>query len=306
MNENNQKQIDLASTLPSDIFIDHVFPYLDVFSVINLGSTCTYLQIVTNASLQWVSRIERKFGSIPDDWELINQYNGSYRRYFVEKACLRFDGVYVSKCVYYRRVRPIGNIHLTEDEKRTRKNESTTLIPVCYFRFLLFLPNCNRCLCMRSEASLPEVINVLKRCRSVLGGQKSVRQSSDLTLLVDYCGSLTSDESKKVRQVVVAECCFRPLKDDGEDNRCLGTVKLRYFEPSNFNLTRYLTIADLALFHHTSSSRPRYNAVLSWRNLTVTTEAYGDRPEHRCGIPLDSSHFKPFTFCRIRSMANYF
>ncbi|CDJ40856.1 hypothetical protein, conserved [Eimeria tenella] len=115
---------------------------------------------------------------------------------FFEAPRLRLDGIYISKCVYLRRVRDVGNIHLDDRRRRTLQQlqqqlqqqlrqptgapisqelinnlaANSPVVAVTYYRYLRFLPN-NRVLVLRSEAEKQVAVAALKCVEARLEGK---------------------------------------------------------------------------------------------------------------------------------------
>ena len=90
------------SALPSEVvdkIIQYiVFPTLDLATLERMGATCKALYLHARDPSIWQAACRRVWGARckPD------AYGGSYRRMWLERPRLRFDGVYVSKESYIR------------------------------------------------------------------------------------------------------------------------------------------------------------------------------------------------------------
>ncbi|KAF3936774.1 hypothetical protein ABW19_dt0202986 [Dactylella cylindrospora] len=104
----------------------------DISSVDNLSSTLSSLAILEEEDLE--DDVEESSIVLPtrpsNDIEVL-KYNSSYRTMFIERARIRYNGVYISTCSYFRSGHSV-NTNLTL---------SNPIHQVTYYRYLRFFPS---------------------------------------------------------------------------------------------------------------------------------------------------------------------
>nr|CEL66015.1 TPA: tetratricopeptide repeat-containing protein [Neospora caninum Liverpool] len=174
-------------SLPPEL-LDVLPLYLDAFALTRLSSCCRLLQRLCGAKSDacWRAKCVQVFG--PSCAAEVRLYNASWHLMYLQRPRIRMDGIYISRCVYMRRVRDVGNLmeegeqerrqrlRLQQQLKREQELTSASLqllgtmlhqspvVAVSYHRYLRFLPLAtgNKVLVLRSEADKHIAVQALK------------------------------------------------------------------------------------------------------------------------------------------------
>ncbi|PHJ22209.1 tetratricopeptide repeat-containing protein [Cystoisospora suis] len=177
-------------TLPQELL--NVLPlYLDAFALTRLSLCCRQLHRLCGSESNscWKAKCLQLFGhSCLSELRL---HNSSWHLMYLERPRVRLDGIYVSRCMYMRRVRDVGNLlNESEQERRQRQRlhqqlrreqelstssaqllgsmimHQSPVLAVTYHRFLRFLPSDagdpTKVLVLRTEADVQVAVQALK------------------------------------------------------------------------------------------------------------------------------------------------
>lgn len=127
------KPLSLIEEMLPDEMLLHIFKHLSVTNLAIAQCVCHQWRYVGASPSLWRNACMDAFfkDNKPADLDfaaVLKPYRGSWKRMFIEKPHLRFDGIYVSRNTYIKtgvaEWRVYNPVHL-----------------VCYFRYIRFLPN---------------------------------------------------------------------------------------------------------------------------------------------------------------------
>eukprot|EP00921_Rhytidocystis_pertsovi_P016338 GHVQ01025830.1.p1 GENE.GHVQ01025830.1~~GHVQ01025830.1.p1 ORF type:complete len:660 (-),score=68.04 GHVQ01025830.1:2090-4069(-) len=174
---------DLLLSLPFEV-LKALLLFLDAYSVARVESCCVWLrEQLHQDSVVWQNLWYRREGMLHAPTVGL----GSWKVLYLQAPRIRFDGVYISKCRYLRRVPDVGNIHL--DDKSRVSYHHTPIISVEYYRYLRFLPRANKVLVLRSEVEQKNALRALKHVDSLIYGLPHNRYNATSTTANSGSGS---------------------------------------------------------------------------------------------------------------------
>uniref|UniRef100_A0A0G4G4H2 F-box protein Hrt3/FBXO9 C-terminal domain-containing protein n=1 Tax=Chromera velia CCMP2878 TaxID=1169474 RepID=A0A0G4G4H2_9ALVE len=276
--------------------------------------------------------------SLPGLSNDVRIFGSDWRRMYLEKLRIRYDGVYISKNTYFRKVRDVGNIHMEEPKGHNKK----PLVAVTFWRYIRFIPGTSKALVVRSEADPRLVVRALKAFdlrNPAHTGEREREQGSDVQGLRhqqrlsqhmqtggrgEQPGGISSSSSGG----------GAPSSSQGGDGRAfldkatkMPSATLLPNDETVLNreaakLIQDILVADwrvdgdVVVLHYANSKdapvftieaelqlshlpRGRFNSRLKWM-ACKETHLRAANPES-CPLTLSNEHFKPFALQRIKA-----
>jgi len=265
-------KMQLVSTLPPDLLCSHIITYLDAYSATMLLRVSTGLKSICSSDTYWKSRCA-SLGDISSLQSELSLYDSNWKRLYLEKPRIRCDGVYISKCCYFRSIRNLGNVHL-EDHSGGKSRSDAPFIMVTYYRYILFL-QCGVAFVLRSEVEPKTAVRILKSVQSRTSLDNNHETDDECQGSLVASGVWAFEPSTNLVNVIYKE----PLK--------CQTVYDRY---------------DKSIILRLSNYRHTFNSRLVWEGFSYVSHSPNTNDE---GYPLNvkNDHFRPFIFNRIRQFS---
>ncbi|KAL7069152.1 TPR repeat-containing protein [Cryptosporidium serpentis] len=266
------------------LIFGEVMLYLDAFSCGILSTTCKYFNYLVKTSWIWEYKCHCIWGNSIWSSTFINSLTVSKHYYYtlyLNHPRIRYDGIYISRCLYFRKIPESGNIHL-DDVQRQKYMCDLSIIQVTYYRYLLFIANTNIVLILRSSQNPIDVVKHLKSHKFVSKHLQLVNIKSDLDLQGEF-------ENNDINGLIIGTWSFKPNEIcKSENSNC---IIVRYKE--------YPTIINEVSFKIQGSDTNKLNGYLKYTEFKMT-KINGHRSDSTY-LCVDNNHFRSFEFYRIRS-----
>ncbi|OII76273.1 TPR repeat-containing protein [Cryptosporidium andersoni] len=280
------KSINCYSTylILNPLIFGEIMLYLDTFSCGILSTTCKYFNYLVKTSWIWEYKCHCIWGNSIWSSTFINSSTISKHYYYMlylNHPRIRYDGIYISRCSYFRKIPESGNIHL-DDIQRQRYMCDFSIIQVTYYRYLLFIANTNIVLILRSSQNPIDVVKYMKSHKLVSKYLQLVNIKDNLDLQIKL-------EDNDINNLIIGTWSFKSHEicksEDSSD------IIVRYKE--------YPTIINEVSFKIQGSDTNKSNGYLKYTEFKMTKiNGYYSDSTYLC---IDNNHFRSFEFYRIRS-----